>query len=344
MKVRIVCYEDPDLWILGKFAKNLKINLQKLGHDAEIVNVPDPLADINHHIIFNDYNGKKNLVDTLMITHIDNIDKLNKLKKDLSVASLGICMSFDTMCWLSNLGISNSKLCYVNPAHDFRVNIKKIVIGLFCRVQSDGRKREYFLDKLCRSIHPAYFKFVIMGDSWEAQISNLKFNNFEVDYFPSFIPEKYEELILTLDYYLYMGMDEGQMGVLDAHAAGVKTIVTAQGYHLDLGMVTYPFVSFEDLLKIFLFLQAEKQNLVNSVNNLTWMNYTLKHVEIWNFLIGGEVKKSEYKDGYNSIFSLNSSNTNFNSFNSFINYFTLVFNKYFHKIYFFKNKIKKIYK
>jgi hypothetical protein len=73
MKVRIVCYEDPDLWILGKFAKNLKINLQKLGHDAEIVNVPDPLADINHHIIFNDYNGKKNLVDTLMITHIDNI-------------------------------------------------------------------------------------------------------------------------------------------------------------------------------------------------------------------------------------------------------------------------------
>ena len=50
-----------------------------------------------------------------------------------------------------------------------------------------------------------------------------------------------------------MGMDEGQMGVLDAHAAGVKTIVTSQGYHLDLkNSVTYPFEKFDSLLDIFL--------------------------------------------------------------------------------------------
>ena len=342
MKIRIVCYEDPDLWILGKFAKNLKINLQIIGHDAEIVKVPDPLADINHHIIFNDYNGKKNLFDTLMITHIDNIDKLNKLKNNLGSASLGICMSFDTMCWLENFGISSSKLCYVNPAYDCRVNIKKIVIGLFCRVQSDGRKREYFLDKLCKAIDPAFFKFVIMGDSWESQITNLKFNNFEVDYFPSFDAEKYVELIPTLDYYLYMGMDEGQMGVLDAHAAGVKTIVTAQGYHLDLlGSVTYPFVSFADLLQIFLFLQLEKQKLINSVSNLTWMDYTLKHVEIWNFLIDGKVIKSQYKDGFNSIFSLDTPKTNFSKFNNIFSYYNLILNKYIQKIYFYKNKFLK---
>ena len=28
MKIRLVCYEDPNLWILGKFAKNLENNLK----------------------------------------------------------------------------------------------------------------------------------------------------------------------------------------------------------------------------------------------------------------------------------------------------------------------------
>lgn len=81
MRVRIVCYEDPDFWILGKFAKKMSEHLNVLGVNNDIANVPDPNADINHHIIFSDYDGKINNCDTLMITHVDNIDKLNNLKK-----------------------------------------------------------------------------------------------------------------------------------------------------------------------------------------------------------------------------------------------------------------------
>jgi hypothetical protein len=339
MKIRIVCYEDPNLWILGKFAKNLEENLIKIGYDVDINNVPNQDADINHHIIFNDFKGIKSSTETLMITHVDNIDKLSKLKKNMNVASMGICMSFETMNWLQEMGISSDKLAYINPAHDCRVSIKKISIGIFCRVQADGRKREHFLDNLSKSIDSNLFSFIIMGDSWDSQVSNLRSRGFEVDYYPDFIAEKYVKLIPTLDYYLYTGMDEGQMGVLDAHAAGVKTIVTAQGYHLDLsGAITHSFKTYEDLLKIFLNLQFEKKLLIESVSDLTWMDYTLKHVEIWNFLIHGKKIESKYKDGLNSIFDLGK--INYISSNILLSYYSLIKNKYFQKFYFFKKKFK----
>jgi len=61
----------------------------------------------------------------------------------------------------------------------------------------------------------------------------MRKNFFEVEYHENFDYEVYKELIPTLDYYLYVGKDEGQMGFIDALAAGIPTIVTPQGFHLD---------------------------------------------------------------------------------------------------------------
>ena len=52
MNVRIVCYEDVDAWILGKFALRLCENLILQGVQADISKAPDNSADINHHIIY----------------------------------------------------------------------------------------------------------------------------------------------------------------------------------------------------------------------------------------------------------------------------------------------------
>ncbi len=52
----------------------------------------------------------------------------------------------------------------------------------------------------------------------------------------------------TLDYYVYFGHDEGSMGFVDAIAAGVETIVTPQGYHLDVeDGITHPIDTLDDL-------------------------------------------------------------------------------------------------
>jgi hypothetical protein len=302
LKVRIVCYEDVDGWILGKFAKKLQENLVNIGVDVDIAKKPDSTADINHHIIFLDFLGEKNSVDTLMITHVDHIYKLNLLKKQLQVAEAAICMSKESMAHLSQLGLERGKLCYINPAHDGVVSMRKIVVGIASRVHNDGRKREYFLDRLADKIDSRYFKFIIMGDGWESQVQKLTKKGIEVEYTDRFIYDKYMEMIPILDYYLYMGMDEGQMGFIDALAAGIKTIVTAQGYHLDApGGIVHAFTCYEELENIFLFLQREKEKLVMSVNTWNWADYAKKHLEIWSYLLTGKPAQSKFTDGLNSL-------------------------------------------
>jgi hypothetical protein len=305
MKVHIVCYEDVNEWILGKFALKMHENLQKLGIESSISKHVDATADINHHIIYNGYDGKKSSIDTLMVTHIDNINKLEQMKWHLQVAAIGICMSKETTLYLAQMGVNKNRLCYINPAHDGVMPIKKIVIGWSCRVYEDGRKCESFIDKLAEKLNPTYFCFRVMGSGWEPQINDLRQHNFEVDYINHFDYDEYVKMIPTLDYYLYMGMDEGQMGWIDALAAGVKTIVTAQGYHLDAPYgITHPFTTYEELEKILLDIQTEKANLVNAVATWNWVDYTKKHIEIWEYLLGKQNIKNSYTDGINSLFQM----------------------------------------
>ncbi len=308
MKVHIVCYEDVDAWILGKFALKMKENLIKLGIDAEISKQVDKSADINHHIIYGGYDGKPSSLDTFMITHIDDISKLNHLKKISQTSQMGICMSKETMDNLARLKIPRDKLSFVNPAHDNVIKPKKYVIGITCRVQNDGRKREKFIGKLAKDIDPKLFKFKIMGDGWDEYVEKLQNKGFEVEYFNKFIYEKYVDLIPTLDYYLYMGKDEGQMGFVDALAAGVKTIVVPQGYHLDAkNGITYGFDSYDDLLKIFNKISKERKDLFEAVKTWNWLDYTKKHIEIWKYLIrkskntNYELTKDIYYDGIYSV-------------------------------------------
>lgn len=302
MRVRIVCHNNCFQWILGKFVNKLYENLQKYDVDVDIAERPDATADVNHFIPYNAYECSSEGITTLMLTHIDNNDKLEYIIAQSKKASALVCMSNEAMTNLSKMGVDNNKLCYINPAHDEIMPVKKIVIGTSCRVQEDGRKREFFIDKLAKKINPLYFHFKIMGDSWDSQVENLKKYGFEVDYINKFIYAEYPQFISSLDYYLYMGMDEGQMGFIDALAAGVKTIVTAQGYHLDApNGISHSFKTYEELEYILLQLEKEKEVLVNSVSNWKWKDYTMKHIEIWNYLIDNTSICTNYSDGLNSL-------------------------------------------
>jgi hypothetical protein len=308
MRVRIVCYEDVDVWILGKFALKINKHLKEMGIDSDIAKIPDPNADINHHIIYYDYNGKKNSIDTVMITHIDTNQKANLLREQLVNASIGICMSNETMETLFNFGLPRHKLSYVNPAHDGIIIPRKKYIGITSKVHEDGRKREFFVSKLANDLNPKIFGFKIMGHGWDSQVDDLRYNGFEIEYYSSFDYENYIKLIPSLDYYLYMGQDEGQMGFIDAVAAGVETIVTPQGYHLDAeGGISYPFETYEQLLRIFKSIETKRESFMNSVSTWNWVDYTKKHVEIWEFLLSNQKgdnylkPKREYRDGITSV-------------------------------------------
>jgi hypothetical protein len=278
-------------------------NLQRMSIASSISKTADPSADVNHHIIYKEYDCKTTAgVTTLMITHSGNINRIISLRQQLQASDAGICMSGQFCDYLTRMGMDKNRLCYVNPAHDGRIPVKKTVIGLASRVYSDGRKKETYINKFAAVLDPKYTKFEIMGSGWEPQISLLGKYGFETVYYDDFDYNEYMKFIPRLDYYLYMGSDEGQMGFVDALSAGIKTIVTPQGYHLDAPQgITHSFTTYEELETILLQIQNEKSTLVNAVATWDWLNYTKKHVEIWEYLLGNKSIKSTYEDGLNSL-------------------------------------------
>jgi hypothetical protein len=289
MKVNIICSEDVNAWIVGKFAIRLNDELNKMGIASGINQPADTEADISHYIIYSSYTEKRPGINTLMVTHIDGLDRLFRLKKQLETADIGICMSRHTVDNLIKAGIPTEKLCYINPAHDGVIKPRPIVIGITTRIYRDGRKNEHYILNLIKYIEPKEFKFKIMGDGWQNIINAMKEKSFEVEYYENFDHQIYRELIQSIDYYLYLGKDEGQMGFIDALAAGVKTIVTPQGYHLDaVGGITYPVNNFDEVLNAFNTISSQRHQLINSVSDWTWQEYAKKHTEIWASLLSKE--------------------------------------------------------
>lgn len=350
MKIRIVCYEDVHQWIIGKFALRMQEHLLQLGHEVSIAKTVEEDADVNHHLIYRGYNYERvKGVQTLMVTHVDSTKKASLLKKQLQVADMGICMSRETMKNLVHLGIERAKLSYVNPAHDGVIAPKKIIVGITTNVYNDGRKREYFIDKLAGHINKSCFEFRIMGEGWEEQVDILKKNGCDVVYSPKFDYNEYIQLILKLDYYLYMGMDEGQMGFVDAAAAGVKTIVTSQGFHLDAAEgITHGFRTFEELREIFYEIESQREKIIGSVSSWNWHDYTLKHLDIWNFLTaksqGKEYKALlvNYNDGISSVSGFDKYQVSRDTLKGIKHYYNLFLGKLRHSHFGSKNKRKRL--
>lgn len=286
LKVRIIDMESG--WIIGKFARKLCEELLKMDIDAAVVDKRDPNADINHYPLYTyiDYSQSRHINDTMMITHVDSYEKVELIKSRLKTYGMGICMSKYTMEQLTALGVPRQKLCYVNPAHDHVIKPRKYVIGLTYKTHYDCRKRDEFLIDIARNIDPQYFRIVIMGSGWEQIVEEIEKTGVEVEYHNEFDYDKYVNLVPTFDFFLYFGNDEGNMGYLDALAAGVETIVTPQGFHLDAkGGLTYPCETLQDYVNTFNAIAEKKKRRIQSVEEWTWENFAKKHVEIWNYIL-----------------------------------------------------------
>lgn len=298
MKINIVCYEDPDQWICGKIARRLAESLCKLGHACALERSLDESADVNHHIIYLNYLSGGGGLHTLMVTHIDNALKLGRLREGLKSTRAAICMSRETVENLNVLGVDRQQLTYAHMAHDGKAIGRKFVVGLTTRLYPDGRKREADLLKLLDHISPDDFCFRIMGFGWQSIVETMRQKGYGVDYQADFDYERYMLLLAGLDYYLYMGNDEGSSGFIDALAAGVKTIVNPQGFHLDaVGGITHPVRNFEELRSVFCAIAEDKRTRTDAVRGWTWENYARRHVKIWEACLGGRPLPDEPAEG-----------------------------------------------
>ena len=303
MRIRIVCY-DPRGWIIGKFAARLREELAVLGVAAEVAQVPDPSAEINHHLVYVDVTGSAGPHDTVMVTHVDDIASIRLLRRQLESGATGVCVSRDTMTQMVRMGLPAERLCYVLPAHDEVLRPRPLLIGIATRLYPlDGRKREGMLLELAPHIRPDDFRFVIMGSGWEPIVAAMQKRSFLVDYYPEFDAATYRDMMQSLDYYLYLGNDEGSMGFIDALAAGVPTITTPQGFHLDAAEgLTHPFSTTDELKHVFAAIARPRRLRAESVAAWTWSNYARKHLDIWTFLLTGRRDSDpSFQDGLASL-------------------------------------------
>lgn len=285
MKINIVCPDGS--WILAKMARNLTSHLRKLDLSVTLSKKNSSSVDINHTLCYVDYKPYPATLNTALITHVDAppAGELELIRSQIKSLSMGICMSRQTMRFLVDSGIPENKLNYVNPAHDACIPHRRIGIGIFTRLYSDGRKRENMLLQLADHISESDFKFYIIGAGWSSIVNELRSKKFIVNYSSKFKTSYYHSCLEKIDYYLYLGLDEGSIGFVDALASGIPCIVTPQGFHLDaLSSLQFSFTTFSELLSIFISLSSHKRERQNAVSSWTWEGYALKHKLLWESL------------------------------------------------------------
>ncbi len=295
MKINILLNASNHSWIIQKMATRLQEELAPLGTQATVTDRPDPSAEVVHHMSWAFANVRTPQPSTMFITHLDDSHKLRQVRRTLDdEVKVGICISRDTMEQLVAHGCRPGSLTFVPPAHDGAAAPRRIVIGITSRVYADGRKREAVLQAVAARMDLSAFRFEIFGAGWEPTVKLLEAAGAAVschgetdDY-----RRDYDALIAAVphfDYYLYLGMDEGSLGTLDALAAGVRTIVTPQGFHLDVpGGITHPVVSEDDLARVFGQLAAPIRQRAASVAGLTWAAYARRHLGVWQALAAGQ--------------------------------------------------------
>ena len=278
---------------MGKIANRLGEQLSRLGWTVSTGESAAADADVNHFVLFLEEFGVCRGVATVGITHVDDREKVRLARLAVERADLGICMSTATVRQLVDEGIDRSKLCYVLPALDSGLVPRRIVVGITTQVYPDGRKREHLLTRLASEMDLSSFRFEIFGSGWNAVGDRLRNAGAEVlhDEDTGNLAAGYDSIrrrIPFFDYYLYLGLDEGSLGTIDALAAGVKTIVTPQGFHLDLPQgITHPVASYDELRAVFQGIVEERNSRVRAVEHLTWLRYAQQHDRIWRLLLAG---------------------------------------------------------
>jgi hypothetical protein len=295
MSINVVLSKQLHGWIIEKTAIKLCQALQDQKIDVSLQATPSALADVNHFMLYHSHlvDPVLGTLNTMAVTHVDDAIKVQMIRKLLADGvRAAICMSSMTVEELVREGVDRNSLTYALPAHDGGIHPGRLVIGITSANYSDGRKRDWLLKRLAEEMSLADFEFQIFGSGWDEIASRLKSAGAAVyvkspteDYSADYSAIK--AALPGFDYYFYPGLDEGSLGTLDALSAGIKTIVTTQGFHLDIPYgITHGFWDYDELRDIFESIKQERRRRIESVQQLTWSRFALRHLEIWSSLLG----------------------------------------------------------
>ena len=297
LRVRVVISRENASWIIGKMATRLVAELEALGAQPTLGNEPDDEADINHWMSYAIHCRRAGRASSVFITHIDDPHKTAHLRDLLGRdVDIGLCMSRDMRRALISWGIPEDRLAFILPALDVPSHPAPIRISIATRLYRDGRKRENLLVRLAKESDLSAFHFEIAGAGWERVIHHLESAGASVkvdpgtqDYLSDY--SRLIDAMRTCHYYLYLGLDEGSLGTLEALALGLETIVTPQGFHLDIPSgITHPIETYDDLRRVIHRLASERAARIAAVQSWTWEQYASDHILLWRTLLADRLR------------------------------------------------------
>jgi len=295
-KLKILLVDHERAVGISGIISQIALNLYKALSEIEFVEVdlrtrPSTGYDVIHHFIYTMAAPTTACATTAMVTHVDSRSKLVKVKSLLNNEVGAICMSQHTKEFinfeLNNLWADN--LHVVSPIPMIGEIKRKIRLAYVSNSYSDGRKRESLLIEFLTKVDPEWLQISLMGIGLEAVHEALFDNSIETVYTNYFDITKYNELLRSCDYFIYLGLDEGAISILDAVAAGVKVITTNQGFHREIKSSRVNFVeSADDFRNILNGEISEKIAQRNGSRYGQWNNFALQHLQIWRRMLDGE--------------------------------------------------------
>lgn len=276
-------------WIFRIIAEDISRETKKIGLECRMGKLDEYRGeDIVYHVWWRlavPVKGAK--VNSVFITHTDDALKEYDLKNMKDSFDSYICMSPEDAKFLCDLGFDSSKVVGIDlPARN--KYIRPISVGIFSACYPDGRKNEQWLLDYCEEDENAkLLNFVFIGSGWYKIANRLEelSISFEWHNVPRSLPYEYQyqqTILEDVDYYMYMGMDGGAMGTLDAYAMGCQLIVTNDGFHQTIPNIDYTFdtrVGFIEQMKLIAKRQRDK---IEFYAERTAENYVKMLVNVWN--------------------------------------------------------------
>lgn len=296
-------------WIMGKIAQDIQREAIQLGYKCRCGDIEDYEGEeICYHFSYSmSVPFPKAKHNSLFFTHINYKlmeDHLCSLKNDFDSY---ICMSPEDVQYLIELGFAKEKVFgKVLPVRN--TYIKPLSIGIFSACYPDGRKNEKWIIDYCQeNPNSKYINFVFIGPGWSNVVNKLAEIgcSFEWHNVSRQMPYEYQfqqNKLVSLNYYIYLGMDGGAMGTYDAYAQDIPLCVTFDGFHKAIPDLDYVFDNRETFFEEFNKIVAKQYRRIDFFRTNTPLNYVKWLIGVWN---GTEKTLLSQKDikciSYNSV-------------------------------------------
>ncbi|MDB2478813.1 hypothetical protein N9X34_04215 [Alphaproteobacteria bacterium] len=291
MRILLHLSERNAGWIIEKIARRLKQELENLGHTVDCSNELSNEYDVIHFMSYAWAQKTCAPCTSFSITHIDDRYKLKEINEKLDVLDIGICFSSHMEQYVRTK-LQKTNVTHILPAHDEIIQPRKIIFLITSKIYKDGRKNEQWLQTGIKEVFKSNeLTIIIHGSGWDKIVSKLREQSYDVMYHPGTHNNEADyNLILhdlkRADFYVYLGFDEGSMGTLDAKLAGVKCVVSDQGFHQDIcDQNDYLFDTYSSFVKTLKKIKLLTQ-IKPLLKSLSWKNYAKAHQHLWCQLLG----------------------------------------------------------